>query len=599
ALLPIVGAWALMRRHGVLFQRHSDLRDLHTFGRLLARDLRFDAVADDALAEIGRLVGAADVSLALDTTEHADGHVWIHGAPIPASGAPIPDPEATTSPTDAVGTSFSLPVVSEDGPLGMLSLGGSLRRPPVFVRNDVDRARDLADQLASSLRNGMLHTEVQRAATIDALTGHANRLDFERLLSERLQHISSAECTGVLVIDLNGFKHVNETLGHHVGDQVLVEFARRVALLLDEREVLARFSGDEFGVLATRTSREDLRQLADQIVTMSYRGLELPSCDAVVTASVGLAVATELDVDPAAVIRRADIAMRAAKHQRRGVEEYRDEIDRRTPARLTLLGDLRAAIERDDLDVYYQPKIDLRSDTIIGAEALLRWEPTGRGAITPAEFIGVAEESGIVRLLSDVVLTKAIRRARRWRDLGFALDVSINLSALDLQDDSLVDRVSGRLEEHGLAARHVVFEITESALMVDSERATATIERLDLLGVRLSLDDFGTGYSSLSHLRRLPVSELKIDRSFVRDLLLNVSDDVIVRSTIDLGHNLGLRVVAEGIENAQIGEHLARLGCDVGQGFAVSRPLAPDLFERWLDTTVHDVARIPVEPASI
>ncbi|MEM1332876.1 MAG: EAL domain-containing protein [Actinomycetota bacterium] len=622
ALLPILGAWMVLRRHGSLAQEFRDLTDLHRFGQLLDESLDLDDVAPQAIREIARLVNAERVTLEVTSVDGAR-RTWHVGAlvcrddateditttaTVTAAAAAATTTTTTTttatslerpgqSPATGAPTSFSLPVVADGEELGVLCVADCVGRSDRFERRDLDRARDLADQLAASLRNGVLHASIARTAMYDELTGEHNRASFEhRLGTELVRPIDSV--LGVMVVDLNHFKEVNDTLGHHVGDQVLIEVARRIRSVLDFDDLVARLGGDEYAVLARRSSSDEVRSLAERILTTTYSPLSLDACDAVVPASVGIALATERDVDPSAVMRRADIAMYAAKSQRSGIEMYREEIDRRTPARLGLLGDLRAAIERDELEVHYQPKIDLRTSLVTGAEALVRWNHPDRGLVPPIDFIGVAEESGLIRLITDVVLSKSIRRARSWRDAGFDLDVSVNLSALDLHDDELAHRIQRHLDEHEIGAHRLVIEITESALMVDTQRTMETIDSLDLLGVRLSLDDFGTGYSSLSHLRSLPVAELKIDRSFVSDLLLNVNDDVIVRSTIDLGHNLGLGVVAEGIENAQVADHLRTLGCDIGQGFGISRPLEPELFMRWLETSIYQVNPVRSTPST-
>ncbi len=395
----------------------------------------------------------------------------------------------------------------------------------------------------------------------------------------------------VLKLDIDKFNEVNDTLGHHVGDMVLEQIAARVKSLLTPGDVLARFGGDEFAIYVERRSMSDLRALADEILVASYAPLSLGDLDVVVTASVGIAALTDDDRDAGAVLRRADIAMYTAKKQHAGIEVYREEIDRRTPERLSLLGDLREAIDADALQVHFQPKIDLVTSEVTGAEALVRWTHPTRGFVPPDDFIALAEETGLIKAITDQVLAKALRSVRRWHAAGYRLGVAVNLSTHDLLDELLVDRIAQRLDQNGLLPDVLTLEITESSLLADTPRTMTTIERLRRLGVDLSLDDFGTGYSSLSYLRRLPVAELKIDRSFVSNLLLDQQDEVIVRSTIDLGHNLGLKVVAEGIENSPILDRLASLGCDVGQGYGISRPLDPEMFATWLSTTEFLVER--------
>ncbi len=242
--------------------------------------------------------------------------------------------------------------------------------------------------------------------------------------------------------------------------------------------------------------------------------------------------------------------------------------------------------------MHYQPKLDLATSTVIGVEALVRWNHPVRGWVEPDEFIPVAEETGLIKAVTDRIVALAVRDARRWLDAGFDFTVSVNLSTLDLVDELLADRIEHRLREHDLEPSRVTLEITESSLMLDTPRTMLTVERLAELGVMLSLDDFGTGYSSLSYLRRLPVTELKIDRSFISNLLLDPQDEAIVSSTILLGHNLGLQIVAEGVESAEISTHLREIGCDIAQGFGISRPLPDKTLLTWLQNTEHSIRRI-------
>jgi EAL domain-containing protein (putative c-di-GMP-specific phosphodiesterase class I) len=284
-------------------------------------------------------------------------------------------------------------------------------------------------------------------------------------------------------------------------------------------------------------------------------------------------------------MRRADIAMYNAKWQRTGVEFYRDEIDRRTPARLSMLGDLRTAIENDQLTVVYQPKLHLESGNIVGVEALVRWDHPTRGNVPPSEFVRVAEDTGLIKQLTDLVLVSGIRTLAEFRRVGIEIGLAVNLSTHDLFDSRLPERVRDYLASHDVDPASLTLEITESSLFVDAPRTRATIDGLYQVGLRMAVDDFGTGYSSLSYLRRLPVHELKIDQSFVARMLIDPQDEVIVRSTVDLGHNLGLVVVAEGVETFDVLDRLREIGCDVAQGYAISEPvLSCDIVE-WLQNS--------------
>jgi EAL domain-containing protein (putative c-di-GMP-specific phosphodiesterase class I) len=332
-------------------------------------------------------------------------------------------------------------------------------------------------------------------------------------------------------------------------------------------------------------------ELAWACVREVGRPVTLDGLEIVVTASAGLAVIDE-DVEEGAPLRYADIAMFNAKTQRLGVEVYRDEIDRRTPARLSMLGDLRTAIEDEQLHMHLQPKLDLSTGTVVGAEALVRWTHPARGLVPPTQFVRIAEDTGLIKQLTDLMLHRGISTLRDIHDRGYLLGLSVNLSTHDLLDRRLAERVQQHLTINDVDPSMLTLEITESSLLIDAPRARATINELHEVGVSLSIDDFGTGYSSLSYLRRLPVGELKIDQSFVANVLLDEQDEVIVRSTIDLGHNLGLVVVAEGVENNEVLERLRELGCDVAQGYCISRPLAPGHFLSWLATTGHPSRRV-------
>ncbi len=447
------------------------------------------------------------------------------------------------------------------------------------------RLQNLTEQLAVSLRKGMLHQRIEREARLDGLTGLPNRTSFERSIVEVARRRGSSE-PFVIMLDLDRFKEVNDTLGHHAGDDLLIAVGERLAAVLDPGDILARLAGDEFAIVGTRDDRDQMLELAWTCVREIGRPVTLDGLEIVVTASAGLAIIDD-DVDEGAPLRYADIAMFNAKSQRLGVEVYRHEIDRRTPARLSMLGDLRSAIDQGDLHLNLQPKLDLTSGTVVGAEALVRWTHAVRGIVPPMQFVRVAEDTGLIKQLTDLMLDRGVSALKRIHQSGYHLGLSVNLSTHDLLDSRLAERVDGYLVANDVHPEMLTLEITESSLLIDAPRARATINQLHEVGVHLSIDDFGTGYSSLSYLRRLPVTELKIDQSFVVNLLLDEQDEVIVRSTIELGHNLGLVVVAEGVENNEVLERLHQLGCDVAQGFCISRPLAPKHFMSWLATTSH------------
>jgi diguanylate cyclase (GGDEF)-like protein len=384
------------------------------------------------------------------------------------------------------------------------------------------------------------------------------------------------------MLDLDRFKEVNDTLGHHAGDDLLIQFSQRMSSLLTSGDVLARLAGDEFAILCSRDSHHEVVEFANSCVLEGGRPVILDDLEIVVTVSVGVAQIMPTDADAVQPMRRADIAMYNAKWQRTGVEFYRDEIDRRTPARLSMLGDLRTAIESDQLEVAYQPKLDLATGSVVGVEALVRWMHPTRGVVAPAEFVRVAEDTGLIKQLTDLVLARGIRMLRDFEDNGLSVGLAVNLSTHDLFDSRLPNRVRAHLEANSVPAERLTLEITESSLFVDAPRTRGTIDELHAVGLRMAVDDFGTGYSSLSYLRRLPVHELKIDQSFVAGMLTDQQDEVIVRSTVDLGHNLGLLVVAEGVESLAVLERLREIHCDVAQGYVISEPILADELIEWL-----------------
>jgi diguanylate cyclase (GGDEF)-like protein len=608
--VPVAAVWLVLLKLGRLDQRHRDLEALHGFTAVVAQSIEITSLATTALHEALVLFRSAR---GLVQVYDVDGEVvasYTAGTPAivgPTSGndrrwmavlgsehALLVDPSNSRAVRPAAAescTQLVVPIRDRNRVIGLLVIADRSGVAEAFAEDDLIRATRLGDQLGVGIRNALLHADVERAALRDALTGDLNRAAFDRAVADQIEQIPPGELGAVILLDLDRFKDINDTLGHSAGDQALVEFARRVRDLLVPGDVLARFGGDEFAVFARRPDTAAVRDLADTILTQSHTPLTLDGLGAVVTVSIGIGIVDDCDGDAASVIRRADIAMYAAKRQHSGIEFYRSDIDHQAPERLSLLGDLRDALEQGALEVHYQPKIDITNDTVIGAEALVRWNHPVRGWVNPIDFVRMAEETGLIRQLTDQVMTAAIRTARRWSDDGYDLSIAVNLSTLDLLDELLAERVAHRLDEHALAPDRLTLEITESSLMWDTPRTSTTIERLHRLGVALSLDDFGTGYSSLSYLRRLPVAEIKIDRSFVTNLLLDPQDEVIVRSTIDLGHNLGLRIVAEGIENQAVRERLHELGCDLGQGYGISRPLPEDLFDRWLATTTSAVAR--------
>ncbi|MEM8618591.1 MAG: bifunctional diguanylate cyclase/phosphodiesterase [Actinomycetota bacterium] len=601
-LIPVGALWYVLKAFGAIDQQLRDLDAVHGFTGRVGRSLDPQEIADAAVSEAARLLRCDVALLVLFVDEEVVMRASV-GPPLTAPPRSRRDPrwrQAIESDSAQLvsldsgiarpktgGGVITSPISDGTGVIGLLVITGRSGVSARLNEGDVARVQNLTEQLASSLRRGMLHQRIESEARHDGLTGLPNRTAFERHVIEVLEERDRSGVLFVLMLDLDRFKEVNDTLGHHAGDQLLVEFARRMTLRLGPDDKMARLAGDEFAVIARRDSYEEMQALANLCLEEASRPVTLDGLEIVVTASVGVAELEEHDPDAAGPMRRADIAMYNAKTQRLGVETYRDELDRRTPARLSMLGDLRAAIESNGLHVHYQPKLDLATGTVIGAEALVRWTHPVRGEVTPTDFVRVAEDTGLIKQLTDLMLSNGIGTLRQIHDRGYYLGLSVNLSTHDLLDTRLPDRVAGYLAMHGVDPALLTVEITESSLLSDAPRSRSTITDLNDIGVRMSIDDFGTGYSSLSYLRRLPVAELKIDRSFVANVLIDEQDEVIVRSTIDLGHNLGLEVVAEGVENNEVLDQLRAFGCDVAQGYCISRPLSARRFIAWLNTTSH------------
>jgi diguanylate cyclase (GGDEF)-like protein len=439
--------------------------------------------------------------------------------------------------------------------------------------------------------------QLRHQALHDALTDLPNRT----LLHRRAERALRGDGFGaMLLIDLDRFKEVNDTLGHDHGDELLIEVAGRLKAVLRRGDTLARLGGDEFAVLLDGVpDRGAVVELAMRLQDALRRPFALRGVAVELEASVGIALYPEHGMTVGALLQRADVAMYDAKRGRRGVATYTEERDPYSEDRLGLLAELRRALEREELVLHYQPKVDLASGAVIGVEALVRWQHPTRGLLPPDEFVPLAERTGAVADLTRWVIDAALAQHRAWRDAGVDLPVAVNLAAANVVDLTLPERIVELLARHEVDGDRLECEISEHTVMADPVRATEVLDRLRGLGVRLSLDDFGTGHSSLAYLKRLPLDEVKIDRSFVAGMADDENDAVIVRSTIDLARNLGLAVVAEGVESAEIMRGLADLSCDTAQGFHVSRPLPADALGAWLrDQAVSVSLRGPARKPS-
>jgi diguanylate cyclase (GGDEF)-like protein len=425
---------------------------------------------------------------------------------------------------------------------------------------------------------------LQHQATHDSLTGLPNRA----LLNHRLaQAIRAADASGrsvsLVMMDLDHFKEINDTLGHHVGDGLLQALGERLQKVLWGSDTVARLGGDEFALLLPLADSSHTAQVIGKVLQALAEPFAIKGLNLDVDASLGIAVYPEDAKNAVELISHADVAMYQAKQRGERHMRYDAGQDPHSLARLTLMGDLRHATDRNEISLHYQPKVDVRTQKVVGVEALLRWRHPQHGMVPPDSFIAQAEQTGIIKPLTYWILNEAVRQCAEWNAAGISLSVSVNLSVRVVQDVQLPGQVASLLERHEVRAEQLELEITETAIMNDPLRATQVLSELDTMGVRLSIDDFGTGYTSLAQLKRLPVDEVKIDRSFVLNMLRDANDTMIVRSIIDLAHNMNRIVVAEGVESKKILDALADLQCDVAQGYFYSRPLPAAEFHSWYE----------------
>ncbi|MCU1452993.1 MAG: cph2 2 [Acidimicrobiales bacterium] len=435
---------------------------------------------------------------------------------------------------------------------------------------------------------------LRRQALHDGLTGLPNRtlMDEHLRLSLNIAR-DEGDAIALLVMDLDQFKEVNDALGHHVGDRLLVALARRLSGILSEGEVLARLGGDEFAVLLTESvSERSAHDAAERMLTALASPFRIDDLRLQTNASIGISLYPHHAGDASTLIQRADVAMYMAKRSGGGQAMYQAELDRSSVRRITLIGDLHHAVEEGQLVLHYQPTIDLRTGRAVRLEALVRWNHPEHGLLGPEEFIEPAELSGAIRPLTRWVLRNALDAGAAWRRRGHPIGLAVNLSVRNLYDPDLPEYLRQTLLETGFPARDLVLELTESELMDDPLLAREVFTAFGNLGVGTSIDDFGTGYSSLTYLRDLPLQEIKVDRSFVGGMHRRGDELTIVRSMIDLGHNLGLEVVAEGVEVADELVLLRRLGCDLAQGFHLSRPLPGPEVEAWLSGSQAPVGEV-------
>jgi len=452
------------------------------------------------------------------------------------------------------------------------------------------------------MRKGIAEREkrIVYQAQFDALTALPNRIQAQELLREKLRDCNKdGQPVVVMMVHLQRFKEIQSSLGHEIGDDVLRQSAQRIRATLDEKHILARLEGDQFLIIAPDTDLDEGKQLARQLAGILDAGMKVQTVNVMMDACIGFAVSPEHGRQPDELLRRAAVAKNDANQGQKRICVYQNGREARHVRQLAILGDLRRAARENELELYLQPKVSLPDYQVCGAEVLLRWNHPELGQIPPFEFIPLAEHAGSISIITDWMLTRAIAQARSWKDQGIHLPVAVNLSAQDLLGDKLIANIEQELDAYGMDASCLICEITEEAVVQDFEHAIRVLSQLRDMGAKTSMDDFGTGYSSLEHLQQLPVDELKIDRTFVMPLPDHPGNSAIVRSVVQLAHNLGLEVVAEGVENIGALRWLREIGCERAQGYYLSKPMPASEFIGWVhnwkpadDLELRETARI-------
>jgi len=612
AIVPVIGVGALMQSSGQLSQRHKDLQQLHGFTRALTNE-RGPRTVDTGLAELVQIMRSRSAGLLImsndpeipstlrvlvdDTFHDLDPQTFSAGLIAISNERTVTEVNAEEAgragrqvlQSMKASKLLTIKVLTEVDRVGVLFVADRLGMRSEFASEEFRLFGSLANTLSARLSNDHLVAELETQAQHDALTGLSNRLTFEVALTASLAN--STHRGVVLMIDLDRFKEINDSLGHDMGDRLLIEVASRLRAAGRSTDLVARFGGDEFAMLLSlRDSDTDddvdqrLRALHDKICAK----FNLDGITFEIGASLGVVKWPELGHDSATILRHADTAMYEAKRQQAGVVWYEPELDADAPRRLDLYLSARAALESGDLFVHYQPKISTVTGAITGAEALARWTHDVHGDVPPSEFVPLLAQAGLIGHLTRFVIENAISTAVVFRDAGIDIPIAVNLTPRDLLDPELPGDISKMLATSGVAPRALHVEITEDAMVVDFETSVSVLSRLRGLGVRVAIDDFGTGYSSLQHLHRLPVDQLKIDRSFVSRMASDDRAAAIVRASINLAGDLGLSTVSEGIDDPGTLRLVSDLGCDEVQGFLIQRPLDATAFLRWGLAWDHD-----------
>jgi diguanylate cyclase (GGDEF)-like protein len=616
------------RAYAALHSRHASLEMIHQF--VIREDiaLSFEDLVGDSLRRICTSLRASRVALLFNGWEGRSDLVvvdefgevsWREVAPealeeplyqaLLAAGQPTILARNTIAPdlreylnARELRDAMLVPVLDSDGVLGTMQVSDRQGETATFGPDDAQVAQTLAAHMAVALRSASLLERLRHDANHDALTGIGNRSLLQVALDRvHIEPHPHGEFAALLLLDLDRFKEVNDVLGHVAGDRLLCVVAERLTALAAQNSpagTVVRLGGDEFAILLTDIDDPvTAESFAQTVIAALMRPIMVNGIALNAEASLGLTVYRPGEVEPGELLRQADLAMYGVKGTGRTVGLYTKDLERGHAERLALVADLRLGLDRDELAMLYQPKLDLASGAIVGVEALIRWYHPKFGMLSPDTFIPLAESTGLIDQITEIALRLSLRQCGIWRAAGFDLSVAVNLSAHNLLDSSLPNKIRATLAEFGLPAEALTLEITEGSVVSEPELTIPIIHELADIGCCISLDDFGTGYSSLSYLQNLPVTEVKIDRSFITDFVGDCRRESLVAAIIGLGESLQLRVVAEGIEDASTENHLRRMGCDIVQGYFIGAPSRPDRLEELL---VLQGARLPgAAPSSL
>ncbi|MET7970597.1 bifunctional diguanylate cyclase/phosphodiesterase [Micromonospora sp. NPDC005305] len=599
------------RAYTQFFRQHRTLADMYELSRAVSGSGQDGTLADALLGRVRALLQAEYATLWLPaqgrhpevllTSRIADSglldvaptppalreRVRQEGQTLVLGRGPVPDAELRTALSEQrVKDVIAVPLRSGSVVIGTLEVANRLGASNSFGRTDVPLLETVAAHAAVALENSRLVDRLRHDAEHDALTKLPNRRRITAAVAEAVRIAAPGEVVALLLFDVDRLRQVNESLGHAAGDKVLVEVAERLRASAPSSALVGRAGGDEFLVTLRLENTEAALDLAGQLREQIRDEMVFDALTLDVDTAVGVAVHPDHGSDAVTLLQRVDLAATAAKSVPGSVQLYSPVLESRSLRLLGLAGDLRRALDDGELEVYFQPKVTLRDRRLVGVECLARWEHPAHGTVVPDDFVAVAEHTGQLGRLTEFVLRESLRRSRDWSHGEQALAISVNLAARTLTDQHFPALVRDLLEEYGVPPQRLTLEITEAGVLDGTERPIPTLKRLGELGVRLSVDDFGTGNSSLAQLRRLPVHEVKVDRSFVQGMATDPGDLAIVNAVVTLSQQFGLTVVAEGVESELTLELLQDIGCEIGQGFLFSRPLPYERLETWFGAQV-------------